>query len=143
MKFKSREVNKQTYNDTSANRISKGAVIEGELIAETDIRVDGKIKGVLQCNAKVVIGKEGGLEGDLRCKEATIEGRVIGQLEVNGLVYIKRTAVIEGDIHYIRLIVDEGAQISGQLFRLGGTTKQLNREVMDAKTETFETSQTA
>lgn len=142
MKFNSKEVKKSGHNDFMANRISKGALIEGELIAETDIRVDGKIKGILQCSSKVVIGKSGELEGDIRCKEATIEGKVFGKLEVNGLLYLKRSAEVDGDVSYKRLIVEEGAVVSGTLLMSGGTTKQLIHE-NDVKKQSFETSQTA
>lgn len=143
MKFNSKEVKRQAYNDSIANRISKGAIIEGELNSETDIRVDGKIKGVLQCSAKVVIGQTGVLEGDIQCKEATIEGNVLGKLEVNGVLFLKRTAVVEGEIFYKRLIVEEGAVVSGTLIMSGGTTKQIGQSSGKSKNKSFEITQTA
>ncbi len=144
MKFNSKEVKRQAYNDSIANRISKGAIIEGELNSETDIRVDGKFKGVLQCAAKVVIGKTGVLEGDIQCKEATIEGNVVGKLEVNGVLTLKRTSSIEGEIYYKRLIVEEGAVILGTLVMSGGTTKQINSPSSNnSKNKSFEITQSA
>lgn len=143
MKFNSKEVKRQAYNDSIANRISKGAIIEGELNSETDIRVDGKIKGVLQCSAKVVIGQTGVLEGDIQCKEATIEGNVLGKLEVNGVLFLKRTAVVEGEIFYKRLIVEEGAVVTGTLIMSGGTTKQIGQPSEKSKNKSFEITQTA
>jgi cytoskeletal protein CcmA (bactofilin family) len=143
MKFSSNDVKKFAYNESIANRISPGAVIEGELSSETNIRIDGKIKGILRCAARLVIGKTGAVEGDVQCKEATIEGVVTGKLEVNGLLFLKRTAVIEGEIFYKRLIVEEGAIITGILVMSGGTTKQLVQPATNAKKDTFGISQTA
>ncbi|MCB0501587.1 MAG: polymer-forming cytoskeletal protein [Bacteroidetes bacterium] len=141
MKFGTKEVNRQTFQDTIANRISKGAIIEGELKSETDIRIDGKIKGILHCAAKVVIGPTGEMEGEINCKDASLEGRVTGKLEVNGVLFLKKTARIEGEIYYKRLIVEEGANITGTLIMSGGTTKSLIQDSIKGKTKLIENSQ--
>lgn len=141
MKFGTKEVNRQTFQDTIANRISKGAIIEGELKSETDIRIDGKIKGMLHCAAKVVIGPTGEMEGEINCKDASLEGRVTGKLEVNGVLFLKKTARIEGEIYYKRLIVEEGANITGTLIMSGGTTKSLIQDSIKGKTKLIENSQ--
>ncbi|MCP4122566.1 MAG: polymer-forming cytoskeletal protein [Bacteroidetes bacterium] len=131
MKFNSKEVTRQTFQDTIANRISKGAVIEGDVKSETDIRIDGKIKGLLHCTAKVVIGSTGVFEGDMQCKEASLEGQVTGKIDIRGLLTIKKSARIEGEVYYKRLIVEEGANITGSLTMSGGTTKSIIQEKMD------------
>jgi len=131
MKFKSKEVTRQTFQDTIANRISKGAVIEGDVKSETDIRIDGKIKGILHCTAKVVIGSTGIFEGDMQCKEASLEGQVTGKMDISGLLTIKKSARIEGEVYYKRLIVEEGANITGSLTMSGGTTKSIIQEKIE------------
>lgn len=144
MKFTStKEVTKQTFQDTIPNRISKGAVIEGEIKSETDIRIDGRIKGILNCSAKVVVGQSGEFEGDIQCKEAALEGRIVGKIEVNGLLFIKKTAAITGEVFYKRLIVEEGASISGTLTMSGGTTKAIKEDDSVKKEIPVERSQTA
>ena len=143
MNFGSREVTRQTFQDTIANRISKGAVIEGEIKSETDIRIDGKIKGILHCTAKVVIGSTGLFEGDLQCKEASIEGHVTGRIEINGTLIIKKTAKLEGEVFYKKMVVEEGAIISGTLTMSGGTTKSMVQEQQGEKVKVIGNSQTA
>ena len=108
----------------------------------TDIRIDGKIKGVLHCDAKVVIGQSGVIEGDIYCEEAACEGRIIGRLEVKGLLLLKKDAVIDGDVHYKRLIVEEGASIHGKLIMSGGTTKSIQDHSKN-KSKVIGASQTA
>lgn len=115
MKFRTREVTRQSFNDTIANRISKGTLIEGEVKSETDIRIDGRVKGLLHCTAKIVVGSGGAIEGEMHCREACLEGEVTGRVEVTGLLTIKKGAHVEGEIYYRRLIVEEGANISGSL----------------------------
>ena len=98
-----------------ANRVNKGTTLEGEINSETDIRIEGRIKGIINCKAKVVIGESGEFEGNIVCKEAAIEGNVKGKLQVNGLLYLKKTSKFKGDLIYKKLIVEEGAVIVGNV----------------------------
>lgn len=123
MKFRSRDVKKQS--DNIANRVSKGALIEGEIRSEADIRVDGRVNGLLNCNAKLVIGPTGVVDGEVHCKDASIEGRMLGVMHVSGTLSLKKTANIEGEIFYKNLAVEEGANVSGTL-TMSGSTKILN-----------------
>ncbi len=43
----------------SFNSLVNGTHIEGNVHSEKDIRIDGRIKGNLHCDAKVVIGPTG------------------------------------------------------------------------------------
>lgn len=118
-------------------------MIEGEIKSETDIRIDGKIKGILHCTAKVVIGATGEFEGDLQCKEASVEGHFSGRMEINGLLFIKKTAKLEGEVFYKKMVVEEGAVISGTLTMSGGTTKSLSQGSKVENTTPIGNSQTA
>ena len=62
----------------SLNSIVEGTNIEGTVNANSDIRVDGAIKGKLFCDAKVIIGPTGKVDGEIRCENAVIEGKFEG-----------------------------------------------------------------
>ena len=115
--FGSREVSNKSLQAEGgiANRINKSTVLEGELKCETDIRIEGKIKGIIHCKAKVIIGISGEFEGDVTCAEASIEGKVIGRVEVNGTLFLRKTCRLEGEVIYKKLVVEEGATIIGSL----------------------------
>ncbi|MEM1120439.1 MAG: polymer-forming cytoskeletal protein, partial [Bacteroidota bacterium] len=66
----------------SLNTLVKGTNITGDIKAESDIRVDGTIKGTLECSAKVIIGATGAVEGEVKCVNAVIEGKFDGNLVV-------------------------------------------------------------
>lgn len=91
------------------NTLVKGTVVEGTVKAESDIRVDGMIKGKLFCDAKVIIGPTGAVEGEIKCQNAVIEGRFEGVLAVAELLNIRETATVSGDISTGKLIVQSGA----------------------------------
>lgn len=96
----------------SLNTIVNGTVIEGTIKSESDIRIDGIIKGSLSCNAKVIIGPTGLIEGEVRCQNAVIEGNFEGTLQVAELLNIRETAKVVGDVRTNKLIVQSGAVFS-------------------------------
>ncbi len=93
----------------SLNTLVQGATVEGTVKSESDIRVDGAIKGKLFCDAKVIIGAAGSVEGEIKCKNAVIEGKFHGNIEVSELLNIRETAKVSGDVKTNKLIVQAGA----------------------------------
>jgi cytoskeletal protein CcmA (bactofilin family) len=98
-----------------ANRINQGTTFNGDIDSDSDIRIDGVVRGNITCRSKVVIGEYGDCLGDIICTGLSVEGRIVGTLQVNGVFYLKKTAFFEGDVHYEKLIVEEGATVSGSL----------------------------
>jgi len=72
--------------------------VKGTVTSESDIRIDGKLIGDLQCATKMIIGPTGTIEGDVQCENALIEGAFSGTLKVRSTLHIKENAKIEGDI---------------------------------------------
>jgi cytoskeletal protein CcmA (bactofilin family) len=95
--------------ENALNSLVRGTVIEGNVTAENDIRVDGTIRGNLKCNAKVIIGPTGLIDGEVKCENAMIEGRFYGKLRVNDLLSIKENAEVVGDVSTGKLMIAAGA----------------------------------
>lgn len=93
----------------SLNSLVQGTVVEGSVKSESDIRVDGTIKGKLFCDAKVIIGPTGYVEGEITCKNAVIEGKFNGMLQVTELLNVRESATVEGEVSTNKLIVQSGA----------------------------------
>jgi cytoskeletal protein CcmA (bactofilin family) len=114
--FNSKKENKtaSTANSTELrNIIGKGTVITGDIETVGNIRIDGRLKGNLRCEAKVVLGEECKIEGDVFAQNAEIEGNVIGTLRIQDLLILKATARVVGDIYTARLVVESGALFNG------------------------------
>ena len=98
-----------------ANTIGKDTVIEGEIKTEGNLRIDGRVKGIVNSKAKVVIGPSGVLDGDLYCKSADIAGTVNGKMQVSEIVQLKSSSTANGDIVTGKIIVEADAKILGGL----------------------------
>lgn len=114
---KSTDTSSSVSRSGSLNTLVKGTNVKGDIKAESDIRIDGRIEGTLNCTAKVIIGQTGVVEGEITCINAVIEGRFDGNLVVNETLSLKETAIINGDASYDKLIVQQGAVINAAIKR--------------------------
>ncbi|NOQ73051.1 MAG: polymer-forming cytoskeletal protein [Crocinitomix sp.] len=95
------------------NRLVEGTFIKGDIKADSNFRIDGKLNGSLDTLGKLVIGPNGRVEGDVKCSNADIEGEMIGNIIVDGLLNIKATAKINGNITTNQIGMEIGCEFSG------------------------------
>ncbi len=98
-----------TSDPNALNILVKGTVVEGTVSSESDIRVDGIIKGNLSCKARVIIGTTGFVDGEITCESAVIEGKFYGKIKVIDTLSVKETAEVVGDVRTDKLLVQPGA----------------------------------
>lgn len=94
--------------------IAKGTVIDGKITSTENMRIDGKIKGQVVCDKRLVMDAEGIVEGDVQAGESTIKGRVIGTVSVINTLHLLESSFIKGDIKAKKLHVEEGAKYDGK-----------------------------
>lgn len=97
------------------NRLVSGTKLKGDLVTESNLRVDGILNGSVSCQGKFVLGEKGKLEGNLVALEADIEGVIEGDLTVDGLLLLRKSANILGTVQTGRLVIEDGAQINGNI----------------------------
>jgi cytoskeletal protein CcmA (bactofilin family) len=108
------------------NRIVDGTSIEGHIKSDSNIRIDGKLKGTIQTRGRLVIGSSGFIDGDIVCENADIEGTFSGKIQVNGLLTLKSSAKLKGEIITGKLAIEPGAVFSGSCAMSGGNKEPLN-----------------
>jgi len=113
------------------NSLVQGTEVQGDIRSKSDIRIDGTLKGSLQCEAKLIIGTTGKVEGKVTCKNAVIEGKFQGEIHVRELLTMKETANVQGDISYGKLVVQPGAVLVGDI-RMGGSPSAGNKSASAA-----------
>lgn len=96
-------------NSGGINSLVQNTRVTGDVTSSADIRIDGYLKGTLDCKAKVIIGATGEVDGNIKCINAVIEGVFSGDLSVEEILDIRRNAKISGNIHTDKLIVESGA----------------------------------
>lgn len=102
-----------TNGSKAINTLVSDTIIEGKIIAKSDIRIDGTVEGTVHCSGKLIIGSEGKVEGESTCENAVIQGSFRGTLIVKGLLDVRENANVVGEIKTGKLIVQTGAVFNG------------------------------
>jgi cytoskeletal protein CcmA (bactofilin family) len=116
------------------NLVGKGTVFEGTVRAENDVRASGQIVGTLRVEGKAMISESGSVDGEIIATNADVAGRVQGEIEIEERLVLKSTAQVDGNIKTDRLVVEEGAQFTGECER--GTPVSINGESDEDQTPT-------
>ena len=87
------------------SRIENTTSLKGEIISSGDFRVDGILEGSIKIKGKIVVGKEGLIDGSVSCESADIEGKLKGKINVSGSFNLRSTAIVEGEVAIGKLIV--------------------------------------
>jgi len=96
------------------NRIERSTKITGEIVSEADFRIDGTLEGTITTSGKVVIGKEGLINGNVNCAFADVEGKFSGKIEVKESLSLKSSSSVEGEVIIGKLIVESGASFNAK-----------------------------
>ncbi len=118
--FKQDKANSTTENSKEQNKISPGTKIKGNIEAKGGFRIDGCVEGTVKTPGKVVIGKDGCVNGELECENADIEGKFSGNLKIQGTLSLRSTAVIDGEAIVSKLAVEPGATFNATCTMRGG-----------------------
>lgn len=110
--------NKKTKeNNTSVNGsinvIGADTTIQGDIVSNGDVRIDGTLIGTVKTSSKLVLGASGKIEGDAHAKSADLSGKVLGNVHVSEILFLKSTSRIDGNIHTNKLVVESGGELNG------------------------------
>lgn len=103
----------QTPDPTTINLIGEGSEVEGTFKCTNDVRVNGRIKGDLHAEGKVIVAEKGVIEGKLIARSADVAGKIDGDLLIEDRLVLKGSADVDGSIRTGRLVVEEGAKFEG------------------------------
>lgn len=101
---------------SSINIIGSGTTIKGDIVSEGDIRIDGQVNGLVSTKAKIVIGPEGEVTGDLICQSADIVGKITGIIRVKELLFLKGNALVTGDVYTAHFEMEPTAKFNGRCY---------------------------
>jgi cytoskeletal protein CcmA (bactofilin family) len=104
--------------DVEAPRIpvlGKTLLFRGELTAEEDVVLQGRVEGSIRHARNLIIGPDGSVLGDVYAAHLTVEGLVEGDLHCTEAVIVRATAQVRGNIFAPRVGIMEGATFNGRV----------------------------
>src|ERR1700760_4747959 len=131
----------ETPVSASASLIGAGTTMKGDITSNGDLRIDGLLVGNIHCSAKVVIGANGVVEGDINGQQADIMGKVTGTIKVKDLLQLKGGSHLNGNIQAAKLQIEPTANFNGECHMTpavepssnGKATPEIRREIKHAE----------
>jgi cytoskeletal protein CcmA (bactofilin family) len=112
--FQQKSKSESNHELQSISIISSDSIIKGDMDSVGDIRIDGKVVGNINCKAKIIIGQQGTIEGNLNGNQADILGTINGDIKMTGQLNLIGNAVINGNIHVGKLQMESTVIFNGK-----------------------------
>lgn len=126
--------NFETQGSGRINSIMEGTTLQGEIRTDSNMRIDGKVKGTIHAKGKIIIGQTGVVEGEVVCQTSEIEGALEGKITCSEILSLKATAKLTGDILTKKLAIEPGAAFSGNC-SMGAVVKDMKQPEASAAKE--------
>jgi cytoskeletal protein CcmA (bactofilin family) len=95
--------------------LGKTLVFKGELSADEDLILQGRVEGSIHHTQSLTVGIDGVVIGDTHARSIVVEGTVEGDLRGVVSVLIAATATVRGNISAPRVGIMEGANFNGSV----------------------------
>ena len=125
----------------AATLISAGTVLKGDVVSETDLRIDGTIKGNIKCSAKIIIGSTGFVDGNIEGVQADITGKVQGNIAVKEFLQLRGESNVTGNIAAAKLQIDPSATFNGQCQMGSAATNATKASIVQMSTDVQPTAE--
>jgi cytoskeletal protein CcmA (bactofilin family) len=107
-------------------QIGPSIVIKGQVTAQEDLVVAGRIEGTVQIDGHVVTVMAGGhVAADIDAKTIVVAGTASGKLSAADRIEIQDGANLEGHLAAPRIRMSEGAIFNGKIEMPAGAKKPL------------------
>ncbi len=97
--------------------ISENAKLQGDIISEGIVHIDGHVEGDISCD-ELVIGVKGSVIGSVNANNLQLYGVLNGKAAVDTL-FIAKTAKLIGDATHNTIAIEPGAYVDGRCMRVG------------------------
>ena len=96
--------------------IGGSILVKGDIVSTEDLVIDGQVHGTIELgDHSLTIGPGAAVTADLVAKTVTISGKLNGNVISTGRVELKSTAKVAGDISAPKLMMEDGAALSGKV----------------------------
>jgi cytoskeletal protein CcmA (bactofilin family) len=107
--------------------IGLGSEFEGKMKCATNLRIEGKFSGQIECESNVIIGESATVHSNIVAVDVVIAGKVIGDIHAKGQLVIMPTGQLNGNFSSSSLVIHEGGIFNGTS-RMENSSPELGKE---------------
>ena len=86
---------------------------KGELKAQEDIKIEGRIEGSIHHQQRIVVGAKGEVVATVNAAQIDVDGKVVGDMSARKSIKVNQSAVVRGNIRAPSVSITEGANFNG------------------------------
>lgn len=94
--------------------VGNSVKLEGDLILDEDITINGKVSGKISTSKNLGIGETAEIKANIEAENIVIAGKVEGDIKAKEKLEITETGRVTGNISAKTLSITPGAVFSGQ-----------------------------
>lgn len=119
--------------------LGQSLVFKGELEADEDLMVDGRVEGTITHRAEhLTIGPHGDVKADIMARRVLVQGRVVGNIRASETIVIEPSAHVSGNLFAPRIGLKEGAEFDGRIQMTGPSANTDKTQANAEKTQPVE-----
>jgi len=88
--------------------------IEGKIISEGNVNIDGAVTGYINVNGNISIGEKALIKGTVIAENIVLMGKVEGKVQAKEKLVLEGKSYLKGDLIAKILVVEAGAKFEGQ-----------------------------
>ncbi len=113
-----RHLNKPESKSSVPSIISQNTQVNGDIISNGIIHIDGVVNGDVSCE-ELVIGVKGAVIGGVNVQDLHLYGTLEGRAKADTL-FIAKSAKLIGEAVHSTIAIEPGAYIDGKCIKAGG-----------------------
>lgn len=101
--------------ERSFSVIDQFSRFDGTFVAERDLRVDGEVKGTINCHGTLFVAQGAVVSASIEAENITVAGELTGEIRCRGRLRLLPSGKLKGKVRTRAMVVAEGAIYDGDL----------------------------
>src|SRR3982751_2149890 len=86
---------------------------KGELKAQEDSKIEGRIEGTIHHQQRIVVGQKGEVVASVNAAQIDVDGKVVGDMSAKKSIKVNQSAIVRGNLRAPSVSITEGANFNG------------------------------
>ncbi|WP_151733128.1 bactofilin family protein ['Paenibacillus yunnanensis' Narsing Rao et al. 2020] len=95
--------------------IGQGGALEGKILCDTNLRIEGSFSGEIDCRGTVTVGEQGTVHSSIKATEVIIAGKVFGDVTADRRLTMTESGQLHGNIVAAALSISAGSVLNGSV----------------------------
>lgn len=113
--------------------IGPGTIMDGKLISQSNLRIEGQFIGDIECAGDVTVGENSVLESNISARNVINAGTINGSIRTKEVLRITETGKVFGQISVNALCIVEGGMLHGTCRMEVQSRKEYKKEQAEDK----------